>query len=62
MTLESTAAGLYDVDRSMRIKLIGFRQNGVRPQYAHIPEADPEHLAKLSDIIRGVGIEDLVLV
>jgi hypothetical protein len=34
----------------------------VRPQYADIPEADPVHLANLSDIIRGVGIEDLVLV
>ena len=46
----------------MRIKLIGFRQHGVRPQFAHIPEADPDHLAELSDIIRGVGIRELVLV
>lgn len=60
--VEKTARWLYDVDPSMRIKLIGFRQNGVRPQYAHIPEADPRHLEELSEIIRGVGIEELVLV
>lgn len=60
--VEKTARWLYDVDPSMRIKLIGFRQNGVRPQYAHIPEADPRHLEELSEIIRGVGIEELILV
>ena len=60
--VEKTARWLYDIDRSMRIKLIGFRQHGVRPQFADIPEADPAHLGELSDIIRGVGIEDLVLV
>ncbi|MDJ0496559.1 MAG: YjjW family glycine radical enzyme activase [Acidimicrobiia bacterium] len=61
-TVERTARWLYDIDPSMRIKLIGFRQHGVRPQFADIPEADPQHLEKLSGIIRGVGIEELVLV
>lgn len=60
--VERTARWLYDVDPSMRIKLIGFRQHGVRPQYAHIRDADPLHLENLSEIIRGVGIEDLVQV
>lgn len=60
--VEKTARWLYNVDPSMRIKLIGFRQNGVRPQFADIPEADPAHLETLSDIIRGVGIEHLVVV
>ncbi len=60
--VERTARWLYDIDPSMRIKLIGFRQHGVRPQFADIPEADPQHLEKLSEIIRGVGIEELVLV
>lgn len=46
----------------MRIKLIGFRRQGVRPEFAEIPEADPAHLEELSAIIRGVGIEELVLV
>ena len=60
--VERTARWLYDVDPSMRIKLIGFRQHGVRPQFAEIPEADPAHLEKLAEIIRNVGIQELVLV
>lgn len=60
--VERTARWLYDVDPSMRIKLIGFRQHGVRPQFAGIPEADPGHLRALAEIIRGVGIEELVVV
>jgi pyruvate-formate lyase-activating enzyme len=60
--VERTARWLHDIDPSMRIKLIGFRQHGVRPQYADIPEADPAQLQELSEIIRGVGIEELVLV
>jgi YjjW family glycine radical enzyme activase len=57
-----TASWLHDIDPSLRIKLIGFRQHGVRPQYADIPEADPDHLSHLADVIRSVGIEDLVVV
>jgi YjjW family glycine radical enzyme activase len=60
--VERTAQWLHDVDPSLRVKLIGFRQHGVRPQYADIPEADPGHLAKLADIIRNVGLEELVVV
>ena len=60
--VEKTARWLYAVDPSLRIKLIGFRQHGVRPQFADIPEADPEHLSVLADVIRSVGIENLVLV
>jgi YjjW family glycine radical enzyme activase len=57
-----TASWLHDIDPSLRIKLIGFRQHGVRSQYADIPEATPEHLALLADVIRSAGIEDLVVV
>jgi YjjW family glycine radical enzyme activase len=60
--VERTARWLYDVDPSMRIKLIGFRRHGVRPQFADIPEVDPAHLEELAKIVRSVGIKDLVLV
>ena len=60
--VEKTARWLHAVDPSLRIKLIGFRQNGVRPQYADIPEATPDHLAGLAEVIRSVGIEQLVVV
>ena len=61
-TVEETARWLHTVDPSLRVKLIGFRQHGVRPQFSDIPEADPEHLSNLADVIRSVGIDDLVLV
>ena len=61
-TVERTAQWLHAVDPSLRVKLIGFRQHGVRPQFSDIPEASPEQLATLADVIRSVGIEDLVLV
>jgi pyruvate formate lyase activating enzyme len=60
--VERTARWLYDVDPAIRIKLIGFRQHGVRPQFSHIPEADPAHLQSLGEIIRNVGIKDLLVV
>ncbi|MDJ0953229.1 MAG: YjjW family glycine radical enzyme activase [Acidimicrobiia bacterium] len=58
----ATARWLYDVDPAMRVKLIGFRQHGVRPQFADIPEADPDHMAELADILRTTGFADLLVV
>jgi hypothetical protein len=60
--VEKTARWLYNIDPEMRIKLIGFRHNGVRPQFLEIPEADPQHLETLSEVIRKVGFADLVVV
>ncbi len=57
-----TAEWLYNVDPGMRVKLIGFRQNGVRPQFADIPEADPARMRLLADVVRSAGITDLVQV
>ena len=60
--VERTARWLYDIDSSLRVKLIGFRRHGVRPQFASIPEADPAHLELLAGIIKEVGFDDLVVV
>lgn len=57
-----TARWLRSVDPAMRVKLIGFRQHGVRPQFAHLPDADPAHISDLADVIREVGLEDLTIV
>jgi YjjW family glycine radical enzyme activase len=57
-----TARWLYDIDPAMRIKLVGHRRNGVRPQYSGLPEADTIHLKMLSEIIHDVGIQELVVV
>ncbi len=56
-----TAQWLYSIDPSLRIKLIGFRQEGVRSRFAGIPESSRAHLDLLSEVIRGVGISDLVV-
>jgi pyruvate formate lyase activating enzyme len=57
-----TARWLYNIDSSLRIKLIGFRPDGVRPPFAHIPEADSAHLDLLAGVIKEVGFNDLVVV
>jgi len=61
-SVEKTARWLYDIDPRMRIKLIGFRPHGVRPQYSDIPAADPAHLEELATIIRDTGFSELVVV
>jgi pyruvate formate lyase activating enzyme len=60
-TVEKTARWLHNVDPSLRLKLLGFDNRGVRSQYAHIPSADPHRIALLADIIRDVGFEDLIV-
>jgi pyruvate formate lyase activating enzyme len=59
--VEKTARWLYDVDPAMRIKLIGFQRQGVRPPFVEMLESEAAHLETLSEIIQGVGIEELVI-
>jgi len=59
--VERTAHWLRRVDPSLRIKLIGFRNDGVRNAFAGIPSADPRHISLLADVIRDVGFENLVV-
>jgi pyruvate formate lyase activating enzyme len=52
-----TAVWLHDIDPSMRIKLVGFRSAGVRSQYASLRDAEPERMAALAEVVRGVGFD-----
>lgn len=61
-TIEKTAEWLRSIDSSMRIKLVGFRNDGVRKPHADIPDADPDHIARIADIVRGIGFPDPVIV
>lgn len=61
-TMERTSAWLHNVDPDMRIKLIGYRPHGVRPESDHIPEATPETLDPLATILTESGFENLVVV
>ncbi len=48
--LERTALWLADIDPLMRIKLIGFRQHGVRPSTRHLVEPTPAQMFEYHDI------------
>ena len=48
--LERTALWLADIDPLMRVKLIGFRQHGVRPSTRHLVEPTPEQMFEYHDI------------
>ena len=60
--LERTAGWLADLDRALRVVVIGFRRHGVRPQYAAIPEADPDLLAHARGILETGGLGNVVTV
>ena len=71
--IEATAGWLRQVDPNMRIKLIGFRQHGVRdaaastqaldgPAPLPLAEADPAHVEAMAEIVRSVGFSDVVVV
>lgn len=48
--LDRTARWLADIDPMMRVKLIGFRQHGVRPTTRHLVEPTPEQMQGYEDI------------
>ncbi len=58
----ATAAWLHDVDPDMRIKLIGYRPHGVRPEAADLRAATPEDLEPLRDILEQKGFTRLTTV
>lgn len=60
--LARTAAWLRGVDPGMRVKLIGFRCHGVRPIARDVPEPTSEAMAAYVEVLRGEGIERIVVV
>lgn len=60
--MKRTAAWLASVDPDMRIKLIGYRPHGVRPQASDVPRAVAETLDPLAAILRDTGLANLVVV
>lgn len=60
-TVLRTAEWLSSVDPSMRIKLIGYRAHGVRPEALHIPEATGELLEHLETILRKNGFDQIAV-
>jgi pyruvate formate lyase activating enzyme len=60
--LAATARWLLGVDPGMRIKVIGFREHGVRATARAWPEADDATREGWRDALTRAGVRDLVLV
>jgi pyruvate formate lyase activating enzyme len=60
--LARTAAWLADLDPGLRVVVIGFRRHGVRPAWAHLPEAGPELLAHAAGVLTTSGLKDVTTV
>lgn len=60
--LARTAAWLADLDPGLRVVVLGFRRHGVRPAWAHRPEAGPELLARAAGVLTASGLHDVTTV
>ena len=60
--LAKTAEWLAAVDPGMRVKLIGFRGHGARPQTPPLVEPTPEAMQAAADLLRGIAPFELAVV
>ena len=60
--LARTAAWLAGLDPDLRVVVIGFRRHGVRPAWAHLPEAGPELLTRSAAVLAAAGLRTVVTV
>lgn len=60
--LVATGAWLAGIDPRMRVKVIGFRNHGVRPSPIPLREPDAAQRAYYAEVLAGQGDFDLVLV
>ncbi|HEY3086668.1 MAG TPA: radical SAM protein [Jatrophihabitantaceae bacterium] len=58
-TLTQTVDWLLDLDPQMRIKVIGFRQHGVRAEARHWPEPDAHRLDRYRTQLVDLGVREL---
>lgn len=60
--LARTGDWLAALDPAVRVVVIGFRRNGVRPAYEGLAEASPELLVASREILEGAGLREVVTV
>ncbi len=60
--LARTGRWLHDVDPAMRVKVIGFRRHGVRPQYQSLVEPTVEQMDRSAGVLAAAGAGDVVQV
>ncbi|MBC8258473.1 MAG: YjjW family glycine radical enzyme activase [SAR324 cluster bacterium] len=62
LMLQQTANWLCQLSNNIRIKLIGFRNHGVRPEYSDFLEATPERLDEIRELFQGFGIQEIKVI
>ena len=60
--LQKTAEWLSQQSTNISIKILGFRQHGVRSEYSHLQQATPEVLEKVSRTFHDFGFKRIQLV
>lgn len=60
--LHRTAEWLAAIDPGMRVKVIGFRRHGARPQPVELVEPSPDDLRTAADLLRSVAPFDVCMV
>ena len=61
-TVALTASWLHDIDADMRVKLIGFRPHGVRPEAEDTPAPSLEQMEGLARIVNDSGLAQVSVV
>jgi pyruvate formate lyase activating enzyme len=61
-TIAATAAWLKAIDPKMRIKLIGYRAHGARPEADHLTEPTAETMENLGRVVERAGLRQPVVV
>jgi pyruvate-formate lyase-activating enzyme len=62
VNLRATVRWLLDMDPDLRIKVIGFRQHGVRAAARRWPEPGSQRLEQYREQLSGLGVRDLEVV
>jgi pyruvate formate lyase activating enzyme len=60
--LDRTARWLADIDPAMRVKLIGFREHGVRPSRSRLVEPTADQMAAYEEVFKTRGAFSLCVV
>ncbi|MCK4261193.1 MAG: YjjW family glycine radical enzyme activase [Halanaerobiales bacterium] len=59
--IKDTVKYLAGVGKDIRVRLIPFRQHGVREEYGHLKETDLEMMGKIKDVFLREGFRDVYI-
>lgn len=61
-TVREVSRMLLSAASGARYKIIGFRPQGVRPQFRNLPRPDLSYLDRLAGLARSMGVKDVLVV